>query len=109
LKPREDRNDLLTHFQNAHNADGTPISQADIFGESMNVVGAGADTTAISFRAIVRYTCSNPRVYAKFQKEIDDAYVSGILSEIPQYSESQNLPYLQAVIKESLRMFPAGE
>ncbi|KAK5462718.1 hypothetical protein LTS15_002430 [Exophiala xenobiotica] len=73
----------------------------------MNVVGAGADTTAISFRAIVRYICSNPRVYAKFQKEVDDAYVSGILSEIPQYSESQNLPYLQAVIKESLRMFPA--
>jgi cytochrome P450 len=75
----------------------------------MNVVGAGADTTAISVRAILRYVCSNPRVYQKLQNEIDAATGTGNLSDLPQFAEGTKLPYFQAVIKEALRVFPAGK
>ena len=80
----------------------------DVFAESMNVVGAGADTTAISVRAIVRFVCANPRVLRKVQAEIDEASASGKLSHIPYMAESTKLPYFQAVIKETLRVYPAG-
>jgi cytochrome P450 len=80
----------------------------DVFGESMNVVGAGADTTAISVRAILRYVCSNPRVLKKLQAEIDNATSKGALSDLPKFAEGSALPYFQAVIKEALRIYPAG-
>lgn len=91
------------------NSDGSPVAEKDVFFESMNVVGAGADTTAISTRAIIRYICSSPRVYKKLQEEIDTASFGGKLSPSVQFTEGQNLPYFQAVIKEALRLFPAGE
>jgi cytochrome P450 len=91
------------------NSDGSPVAEKDVFFESMNVVGAGADTTAISTRAIIRYACSSPRVYKKLQEEIDTASSGGKLSPSVQFTEGQNLPYCQAVIKEALRLFPAGE
>lgn len=81
----------------------------DTFGESMNVVGAGADTTAISVRAILRYVCTNPRVYNKLQAELDAASAEGKLSDVPTFTEGTSLPYFQAVIKEALRVFPAGK
>lgn len=108
LSDEPDRSDLLRHFQSSKNADGTPMSPMDVFGESMNVVGAGADTTAISVRAIIRYVCTNPRVYKKLQEEIDSAFATGKLSELPKFAEGTSLPYFQAVIKEALRVFPAG-
>ncbi|CZR65555.1 uncharacterized protein PAC_15455 [Phialocephala subalpina] len=107
LSGEPDRSDLLRHFQSAKNADGTPMSPQDVFGESMNVVGAGADTTAISVRAILRYVCSNPRVLQKLQAEINNASATGALSDLPNFAEGNALPYFQAVIKEALRVFPA--
>jgi len=103
------KQNLLNHFLSMKNSDGSPVAEKDVFFESMNVVGAGADTTAISTRAIIRYVCSSPRVYKKLQEEIDTANLGGNLSPSVQFTEGQNLPYFQAVIKEALRLFPAGE
>jgi cytochrome P450 len=91
------------------NSDGSPVPEKDAFFESMNVVGAGAGTTAISTRAINRYACSSPRVYKKLQEEIDSANFGGKLSPSVQFTEGQNLSYFQTVIMEALRLFPAGE
>lgn len=43
---------------------------------------------------------------AKVRAEIDSAKAGGNVSEVPQYSETQALPYLQACIKETYRHFP---
>lgn len=63
---------------------------------------------AISIRAIIRFVASNPRVYQRLQKEIDDTSAAGKLSPIVSFEEGQALPYTQACIKEALRLFPAG-
>lgn len=70
-------------------------------------VNAGSDTTAISLRAILYYTLKNPRVYSKLCKELDEAKSEGKLSSPVTWKESQELPYLDAVIKEALRLHPA--
>ena len=68
---------------------------------------AGADTTAISLRAIFYYLCRNPATYRKAQAEIDKAAHDGRLSDPVTFAEAQALPYFQAVVKESMRLHPA--
>jgi len=67
---------------------------------------AGADTTAISLRAIFYYLARNPSVQSALFAEIDRADAAGHLSHPVTFAEAMNLPYLQAVIKEALRMHP---
>ena len=49
---------------------------------------------------------TNPLVYAKLQLEIDNAVYSNSISSPIQLDEAGKLPYLQACIKEGLRVFP---
>jgi cytochrome P450 len=63
---------------------------------------AGSDTTATAIRATMLYLLMNPRVVAKLRVEIDASNVSSPITN----AEAQNMPYLQAIIKEGLRIFP---
>lgn len=74
---------------------------------AMQNIFAGSDTTSISLTAIYFNIITRPAVLAKLRAEVDAAYASGELSDPPTFAESQKLPYLQAVIKESLRLHPA--
>jgi cytochrome P450 len=48
---------------------------------------------------------TNPQAYRALQAEIDSVPVAGsIISD----EQARNLPYLQAVIKEGARVYPAG-
>ncbi|KAL1604872.1 hypothetical protein SLS60_004412 [Paraconiothyrium brasiliense] len=107
IRTTSDRNDLFAHFLQMKNPDGTPVPYRDMFGESMNVVAAGADTTAISIRAVIRYVASNPRVYRKLQREIDEANKAGLLAQVVRFEQVQGLTYFNAVVKEALRLYPA--
>lgn len=49
---------------------------------------------------------TNPLVYTKLQREIDQAIASGSISSPIAIDEALKLPYLQACIKEGLRIFP---
>ena len=63
---------------------------------------AGSDTTATAIRTTFLYIITTPRVYAKLLAEISDATLSSPISDV----EARNCPYLQAVIKEGLRIWP---
>jgi cytochrome P450 len=55
------------------------------------------------------YIISSPRVYTTLQAEIDSAIANNKISNpIVSDAEARALPYLQAVIKEGLRIFPPG-
>jgi cytochrome P450 len=49
---------------------------------------------------------TNPQVYARFQAEIDQRVAAGRISSPITDAEARNFPYLQAVIREGLRMLP---
>ncbi len=64
---------------------------------------AGSDTTATAIRSTLLYIVTNPHVYHKLRQEIDSTHCKGaIISD----AEARTLPYLQACIKEGLRMCP---
>ncbi|KEY65315.1 hypothetical protein S7711_01829 [Stachybotrys chartarum IBT 7711] len=70
--------------------------------EATVLVVGGSDSTAGAIRSLLLYIITNPRVYVTLSKEICDAKPSSPI----QLSEAQKMPYLQATIKESMRIFP---
>jgi cytochrome P450 len=49
---------------------------------------------------------TTPLAYIAFRKEIDDGIIAGRISKPIREAEAKNLPYLQAIIKEALRLYP---
>jgi cytochrome P450 len=70
-------------------------------------IGAGSDTTGISMCAIIYFLMKHPNCLQKLRDEIETADRQGNLSNPVTFQESQRLPYLQATIKEALRLHAA--
>lgn len=71
-------------------------------------VFAGSDTTAIALRAIIYFLCRHPDCMDRLVAEIDHADKQSSLSHPISYKEATTLlPYLGAVIKESIRLHPS--
>jgi cytochrome P450 len=66
-------------------------------------IAAGSDTTAISLTAAIGYLAMTPHALAKLREELDRANAPDPIS----FKDAQKLPYLRAVIYETLRMHPA--
>ncbi|KAF6805135.1 pisatin demethylase [Colletotrichum sojae] len=85
------------------------LTEDEVFSESTLQMLAGSDTTAASLRIVMLYLLTHSRVYEKLRAEID-AFVaggggngsSGIVSD----ANARGLTYLQAVIKEGMRVHP---
>ncbi|KAI0601996.1 pisatin demethylase [Biscogniauxia sp. FL1348] len=76
-------------------------------GEALVQVVAGTDSVAVALRMILLYIHSTPRVYNLLLAELNGAREKGQISRRVQDSEAKDLPYLQATIREGLRVFPA--
>lgn len=84
------------------------LGPADLVSESLVQILAGSDTSATTIRATMLYLMSHPRVYAKLQREIDSTISSRKATRpVITSTEAAALPYLQAVIKEGMRIWPA--
>ncbi|KAK3690217.1 cytochrome P450 [Podospora appendiculata] len=72
---------------------------------------AGSDTTAGTLRATILYLISSSRVRVKLQREIDQAVRDSLApakgAGIISNAAAKQLPYLQAVVRESMRVWPA--
>ncbi|KAJ5371830.1 Cytochrome P450 E-class group I [Penicillium concentricum] len=102
------RTDLLQQFIDSKTSNGDPLDQRELLGEVVSLLGAGADTSAIGIRSVLGSLLVDRAGYTKLTHEIDSFYVTQNLEgrEI-KYTECLELPYLQAVVKEGLRMHPS--
>lgn len=80
------------------------LTQEEASRESLLNVVAGSDTSATTIRLMMLSLLSNPIAYRKLQSEIDEGIKSGKISSPITDSEARQLPYLQAAIKEGLRI-----
>jgi hypothetical protein len=79
-----------------------------VLGGCVSNMIAGSDTTGASLSSILYHLLRNPPCMQKLQAEIAEFYEQGKLSEVPTFQEAQQMPYLQAVIKEALRIQPVA-
>lgn len=100
--PSNERSDMLGSFMR-HGIRGE-----DLRSEALEQIIAGSDTTAGAIRGALLHVITNPRVYAKLQREVDDAVRTGLAPNegFISLAQTKQLPYLQAVINESLRVWP---
>jgi len=68
------------------------------------VILGGSDTTASSIGGLLYYLTANPRVYHKLQSTLDAIFPGGDAEY--DYFKGTNIPYLEAVINEILRLQP---
>ncbi|KAF2275833.1 cytochrome P450 [Westerdykella ornata] len=104
--------DLLSKFAQAAHDHPEFMTDMQILASCTSMVFAGSETTAISLSSVFYFLLKHPRVYQKLMREIDDAVANGIIEaredKTVSWSESQRLPYLDAVIQESFRLHPAA-
>ncbi|VUC31300.1 unnamed protein product [Clonostachys rosea] len=83
------------------------IRMTNVMDACLSNIGAGSDTTAITLSAALYYLYRSPDKLKRLRDEIDKKDAEGQISDPITFSEAQRLNYLQAVIKETLRMHPA--
>ncbi|KAI0195845.1 pisatin demethylase [Xylaria flabelliformis] len=83
---------------------GLTQDQAEM--EGLFMIIAGSDTTASAIRITMLHVMTCPRVYNKLKQEIRDAVIDRKVSSPIKFEEAKQLPYLQAVVYEGLRMRP---
>ncbi|KPM35000.1 hypothetical protein AK830_g11567 [Neonectria ditissima] len=79
------------------------LTQKEAESEILLQIVAGSDTTATVIRSTMLHLVANPRAYNRLRAEISQAEYS---SDIIPDATARDMPYLQAVIKEGLRIFP---
>ncbi len=101
-----DYRDMLDRFK--RHKDGVEVmSDKELLSHASSNIFAGSDTTAISLRSMFYYFCKNPDAYRKLVAEVDHLDAQGKLSDPITFAESNRMPYLQASMKEAMRMHPA--
>ena len=90
-----------------HANDPDKVTMTDVFLTCMTNIEAGSDPMGISPSAVLYYLCKNPNAMRKLREEIDDLAEKGEISDLVTFAQAQKMPYLQAVLKETLRMHPA--
>jgi cytochrome P450 len=103
----ESKGDFLSKLLRLHADNPEKITMSDVFMTCMMNIGAGSDTTGISLSSVIYYLCKNPEVMRKLREEIDELTEKGEISDPVTFGQAQKMPYLQAVLKEALRIHPA--
>ncbi|KAK4182613.1 cytochrome P450 [Podospora australis] len=94
------RKDLLEKYIAASEKHPDAIPPPTLFSITNSTISAGTDTTAGTVTVILSYLLRNPLTLSKLLRELESAGVGFPVL----YAATENLPYLDAVIKEALRL-----
>ncbi|CAJ2511992.1 Uu.00g076170.m01.CDS01 [Anthostomella pinea] len=101
--PDIDRKDLLARLQEGRDEKGEPLGFQELTAEALTQLIAGSDTTSNTSCALLYHVARTPGVLQKVQKELDAA-IPDDNTKVPDYEAIRNLPYLEYVISETLRI-----
>ncbi|KAI1856459.1 hypothetical protein JX265_011706 [Neoarthrinium moseri] len=101
-RPKDILEDFMDHYIQAKTLNPGVVTDHEVIGYLILNVLAGADTTAIVTKVIVYNVLSNPAIYGRLRAELDAA----TLSYPATYEEVHGLKYLDAVMKEGMRIHP---
>ena len=106
------KGDLLSMFLKAQASRPDFMTDQRVLTMAVSMAFAGSETTAISLASVFYYLAKNPASYKKLQHELDEAVQAGKIggqeNGLVTWTESQSLPYLDAIVKESFRLHPAA-
>lgn len=92
--------DLLSMLLEAQSQEGVELSDRQLRDEVLTVITAGLETTANALIWTWYLLHCHPRVLARLRAEVD------ALGRVPGFEDLSQMPYLDQVFKESLRLYP---
>lgn len=110
LKLREEKdyvtnNDMLDNLLNISQENGQKMDNTKIKHLFLDLFVAGTDTTSYTIERAMAELIHNPHAMSKLKEELQQ--IIGIGNTIEE-SDITRLPYLQAVVKETLRLHPSA-
>jgi len=84
----------------------THLEFGEILAECSIMMNGGTDTMASAITYIFFMLTKHPRVFKKLREELDAAIPADKI--VPEYNTLAGLPYLRAVVEETLRVKPAS-
>jgi cytochrome P450 len=97
-------NDVLSLLIRARDENGAGMTDAELIGQAAVLFGAAHLTTANSLTWILFLLSQHPRVAS----ELMDELTGFLYGEAPTLDQMEQLPLLERVIKESMRVLPAS-
>lgn len=97
-----DSGDLLSMLMQVQDEDGTHMTDKQLRDEILTLMLAGHETTALALSWTWHLLAQHPQEEQKLHAELD-AVLGG---RTPAFSDLAALPYADAVIKESMRLYP---
>jgi len=100
--------DILTHWFKAHQEG--KVTLRDVEAQTTLGIVAGTDAMSTGWQSFVYHMIRTPAVWSKARDEIKESVAQGKCRDrVVSFADAQELPYLQACIKEALRFFgPLG-
>jgi unspecific monooxygenase len=99
-KPDPSRTDILSLMMASRDEAGEPMTNVELRDELITLLVAGHETTATSLAWAFYWIHHQPQVYEKLLQELDS------LSNNSDPNAIFGLPYLDALCKETLRIYP---
>jgi cytochrome P450 len=94
--------DSLTLFLQAHDVDGTMLTDNEVIGETVAVFRGGSKTSASALAWTIFLLAQHPEILA----HLSDELAATLRGASPTFEQLKQLPLLEGVIKESLRLIP---
>ncbi|KAL4733347.1 cytochrome P450 [Aspergillus similis] len=100
------RNDMVEHWKRTLKEHPDQMTITHLQAVATATVGAGADTISAALQSFVYHMLRKPQCMEKLRAEIAAERAQGRCDDpIVSFAHAQNMEYLQACIKESLRVF----
>jgi cytochrome P450 len=99
-RPEETGDDILSNMLAARHEDGSAMSEDELHDELLTLLFAGHETTGIALAWAVYWLLRNPACLDRLLAELSAA------GESPEPEVIARLPYLEAVVQETLRLHP---
>lgn len=105
LNLEQERPDFLDHIveHNDKNSDDNSLTRAEIEQTAATMIVAGSETTGTLLSALINHLVKQPETLAMLVDEIRSSYCSEKDVDLASLAK---LPYLEAVIREGLRIAP---
>ena len=96
-----DRGDLLSALMQARDEEGRPMSEEQLRDETITMLLAGHETTALALTWTWYLVSQHPEVAERLEAEAD-----ALADGRPGIEDLPRLPFTERVVKESMRLYP---
>lgn len=104
----DDQTDIVSHIiKRNRDLDNDDLSLRGLHSEAELLVAGGADTSSDATSLALFHLINEPAAYRRVQEEVELCFSGSVADDLNKIS--RECPYLNAVVNETLRMWPPGE